>query len=273
MQRIMAIPDFLSTPLFHFACIALENADYREILMCMPDDGNVVGWLAALKRFNTFDIWNGECSNLYRNNDDYLIEQAEEQEDQQNDVIVDAARHAMEYYVKYMDKIPCRTSILTGRAWIQELFDGHLGRGEENLHMPLYVFNALCHTLRRDFGLRVPKRPHGLHIEESVAMFIHTLAGYQNRSIQERFQHSGETVSRHFHAVLDAMKLFAEQHCKPTRAQTSRHPKLRSRGKYIPFKNCIGALDGTHVQAVLPVRDAGTYYGRKACTVSAPTRR
>ncbi|KAL7244950.1 hypothetical protein ACSBR2_000316 [Camellia fascicularis] len=49
MQRIMAIPDFLSTPLFHFACIALENADYREILMCMPDDGNVVGWLAALK--------------------------------------------------------------------------------------------------------------------------------------------------------------------------------------------------------------------------------
>ncbi|KAL7197675.1 hypothetical protein ACSBR2_020239 [Camellia fascicularis] len=160
MQRIMAIPDFLSTPLFHFACIALENADYREILMCMPDD-------------------------------------------------------------------------------------------------------ALCHTLRRDFGLRVPKRPHGLHIEESVAMFIHTLAGYQNQSIQERFQHSGETISRHFHAVLDAMKLFTEQHCKPTRAQTRRYPKLRSRGKYILFKNCIGALDGTHVETVFPVYDAGTYYGRK----------
>ncbi|KAL7204898.1 hypothetical protein ACSBR2_017917 [Camellia fascicularis] len=42
MQRLMAIPDFISTPLFHFACIALENADYREILMCMPDDENVV---------------------------------------------------------------------------------------------------------------------------------------------------------------------------------------------------------------------------------------
>ncbi|GMP97947.1 hypothetical protein CsSME_00046014 [Camellia sinensis var. sinensis] len=34
---------------FHFAFIVLENADYREILMCMPDNGNVVGWLAALK--------------------------------------------------------------------------------------------------------------------------------------------------------------------------------------------------------------------------------
>ncbi|KAL7174249.1 hypothetical protein ACSBR2_033495 [Camellia fascicularis] len=49
MQRLMAISDFISTPMFHFACIALENADYREILMCMPDDENVVGWLAQLQ--------------------------------------------------------------------------------------------------------------------------------------------------------------------------------------------------------------------------------
>lgn len=49
MQRLMAIPNFINTPLFHFACTALENADYREILMCMPDDENVVGWLAALQ--------------------------------------------------------------------------------------------------------------------------------------------------------------------------------------------------------------------------------
>ncbi|KAL7249735.1 hypothetical protein ACSBR1_011840 [Camellia fascicularis] len=46
MQQLMAIPDFISTPLFHFACIALENTDYQKILMCMPDHENVVGWLA-----------------------------------------------------------------------------------------------------------------------------------------------------------------------------------------------------------------------------------
>ncbi|CAL5425536.1 unnamed protein product [Camellia sinensis] len=49
MQWLMAIPNFISTPLFHFACIALENADYRKILMRMPDDENVVGWLQALQ--------------------------------------------------------------------------------------------------------------------------------------------------------------------------------------------------------------------------------
>ncbi|XP_028054930.1 uncharacterized protein LOC114259144 [Camellia sinensis] len=262
----MAIPDFIGTPLFHFACTALENADYREILMCMPDDENVVGWLAQLQVSKGLThrqiMLKGQSSN-YRNYDDVIIELAEEEEDIQKSIISDAAQHAMEYYMKYMEKIPCRTSILTGRAWIQELFDGHVGRREQNLHMPLCVFQALCDTLRSDFGLRVPTRPHGLHIEESVAMFIHTLDGCSNRKLQERFQHSGETVSRHFHAVLEAMKLFTEVHCKPTRDKNSRHPYLRSRGKYVPFKHCIGALDGTHVEAVLPARDAGTYYGRK----------
>ncbi|CAL5335413.1 unnamed protein product [Camellia sinensis] len=28
-------------------------------------------------------------------------------------------------------------------------------------------------------------------------------------------------------------------------------------------QHCIRALDGTHVQAMLPARDGGTYYGRK----------
>ncbi|KAL7259756.1 hypothetical protein ACSBR1_005598 [Camellia fascicularis] len=45
LSRTSSVP-----PLFHFACTALENTDYREILMCMPDDENVVGWLAALQR-------------------------------------------------------------------------------------------------------------------------------------------------------------------------------------------------------------------------------
>ncbi|GMP91658.1 hypothetical protein CsSME_00042256 [Camellia sinensis var. sinensis] len=124
-------------------------------------------------------MWKRQSSN-YRNYDDVTIELAEEEEDLQKSVIGDAAQHAMEYYLKYMEQIPCRTSIMTGRAWIQELFDGHIGRREQNLHMPLYVFQALCDTLRSDFGLRIPTRPHGLHIEESVAMFIHTLDRCKN---------------------------------------------------------------------------------------------
>jgi hypothetical protein len=40
-------------------------------------------------------------------------------------------------------------------------------------------------------------------VEEMVAMFLVIVGhGVGNRMIQERFQHSGETVSRHFHRVL-----------------------------------------------------------------------
>ncbi|GMQ09342.1 hypothetical protein CsSME_00052757 [Camellia sinensis var. sinensis] len=76
-----------------------------------------------------------------------------------------------------MAKTPCRTSILTGNAWISELYASHMGRFEENVCMLKEVFAALCETLVNDFGLQVLQRSHGLVVEESVAMFIHVLKG------------------------------------------------------------------------------------------------
>ncbi|XP_028111268.1 uncharacterized protein LOC114309688 [Camellia sinensis] len=140
-----------------------------------------------------------------------------------------------------------------------------MGRFEENVCMSKEVFAALCETLINDFGLQVPQRPHGLAVEESVAMLMHVLKGKQNREIQERFQHSGETVSRHVHNVLTSMKEFTVVHCRPTYSQHRIHPYVRSRRKYLPFKDCIGAIDGTHVSAWVTGPDAATYFGRKYC--------
>ncbi|XP_028075009.1 uncharacterized protein LOC114277307 [Camellia sinensis] len=184
---------------------------------------------------------------------------------EQNCTFLQACHLATEWYQKHMHKTPCRTSILTGNTWICELYAGHMGRFEENVCMPKEVFAALCETLVNDFGLQVPQRPHGLAVEESVAMFIHVLKGKQNREIQERFQHSGETVSRHVHNVLNSMKEFTVVHCRPTYSQHRIHPYVRSRRKYLPFKDCIGAIDGTHVSAWVTGPDAATYFGRKYC--------
>ncbi|CAL5422363.1 unnamed protein product [Camellia sinensis] len=164
-----------------------------------------------------------------------------------------------------MAKTPCRTSILTGHAWISELYAGHMGRFEENVYMSKQVFVALWETLVNDFGLQVPQHPHSLTVEESVVMFIHVLKGIQNREIQERFQHSGETVSQHVHNVLTSMKEFTVVHCRPTYSQHRIHPYVRSKWKYLPFKDCIGAIDGTHVSAWVTGPDASTYFGRKYC--------
>ncbi|GMP48492.1 hypothetical protein CsSME_00015823 [Camellia sinensis var. sinensis] len=144
-----------------------------------------------------------------------------------------------------MAKTPYRTSILTRNAWMSELYAGHMGRFEENVCIPKEVFVALCETLVNDFGLQVTQRPHGSAVEESVAMFIHVLKGKQNREIQERFQHSGETVSQHVHNVLTSIKEFTVVNCRPTYSQHRIYPYVRSRQKYLPFKTEIPTVQGT----------------------------
>lgn len=45
MDRLKSIPALVGTPLFHFASSLMDNADYREVMMCQPDDDHIIGWL------------------------------------------------------------------------------------------------------------------------------------------------------------------------------------------------------------------------------------
>ena len=69
--------------------------------------------------------------------------------------------------------------------------------------MPSYVFRDLCNTLRQ-YGYYDTRN---VALEESLAMTLMVLghAG-GNKMVQERFQHSGETVHRH---VATVVKLLA----------------------------------------------------------------
>ncbi|KAL7176781.1 hypothetical protein ACSBR2_030182 [Camellia fascicularis] len=46
MERLKCIPSLLDTPLFHFALSLMDNVDYREVMMCQPDDDHIIGWLS-----------------------------------------------------------------------------------------------------------------------------------------------------------------------------------------------------------------------------------
>ncbi|XP_054801614.1 uncharacterized protein LOC129305674 [Prosopis cineraria] len=103
-------------------------------------------------------------------------------------------------------------------------------------------------------------------VQEMVAIFLNTLAhGLGNRMAQERFQRSGETISRHFHDVLSACNMLAMECIKP-QDRTFRHisTKLQNDKRYWPFfKNAIGAIDGTHIPCVVNVSEQQKYIGRK----------
>jgi hypothetical protein len=59
--------------------------------------------------------------------------------------------------------------------------------------MDATTLQTLCYDLETQYGLKPSRRTS---VIEKVAMFLYTIAlGATNRQVQERFQHSGETVS------------------------------------------------------------------------------
>jgi len=107
------------------------------------------------------------------------------------------------YYYKYVYKEPCMTSSFTGEIWIKELINGHPIRCVNALRMEPDLFIRMSHKLHTKYGLQPSNR---MSIFEKVGIFLYTLAlGVSNRVVGERFQRSGDTISRVFHEVLNAI--------------------------------------------------------------------
>jgi len=167
-----------------------------------------------------------------------------------------------EYVVNHLCKEPCRTSELKGHSWVQEILQGNPTRCYEMFRMEKHVFNLLCIELV-ELGLKSSNR---MTVEEMVAMFLVVVGhGVGNRMIQERFQHSGETVSRYFHRVLHVVLKLSIKYIKPEDPMfRDCHSKIKNDQRYWPFfKNAIGAIDGTHVSCVVSGSEQTRFIGRK----------
>ena len=98
--------------------------------------------------------------------------------------------HAMQQGVRQ----PYHTSILSGQAWVQELLHGHPRRIRTELGVREHVFRQLIFTLHH--------MGHGdskyVTLEEQLAIFLYTcVTGLTSEHVGERFQRSGETISRY----------------------------------------------------------------------------
>jgi hypothetical protein len=187
-------------------------------------------------------------------------------DENENDVFILAAAAVElveDYYMPYIAKEPCRTSSQTGYKWVMEILQGNPDRCKQNFRMEIHVFIYLCKELKEKYHLRGTRK---LTVEELVAMFLSTLGhGFGNRIVQERFQHSGETVSRHFTRVLMAVSRMAIDIINPIDREFKNVPrKIRDDERYWPyFKNCIGAIDGTHIPVKISPSKQIPYIGRK----------
>ncbi|KAH9721346.1 DDE Tnp4 domain-containing protein [Citrus sinensis] len=147
-------------------------------------------------------------------------------DEQEFDSIISTFTIAVDYYYRtYIHKQPCMNSLETGNVWLMRVLKGNETRCQRMFRMEKDVFFRLCNELEINYGLKGSRR---VSTTEVLGMFLHTIGhGVGNRLAQERFQHSGETVSRYFGEALDAI------------------------------------CHGTHVHVSIPPEDQIPYIGRK----------
>jgi len=145
-----------------------------------------------------------------------------------------------------------RTSILTGARWTEELLNGSVVRFREVARMEKNVFLELVEV----FGGMGLHSTRGVGVQEQVLIFLYVVGHHaSNRDAQERFQHSGDTISLHFQRVLTVLVSFSHQEIKLSSFLGS-HPKIQNDRQYfLYFKDCVGAIDGTHIPVIVTKRD------------------
>ena len=142
------------------------------------------------------------------------------------------------YFYSYICKEPCMTSYQTELKWVLEMIRGHEKRCMNMFRVNKETFLQLCDDLEKHHGLHESRRMSTI---EKVGMFLYTFSvGASNRDVVERFQHSGETVSRCFREVLSAVLLLAKEVIKPTDPEFKKTPsKIQNDARYMPHFKVI----------------------------------
>ncbi|XP_038713590.1 uncharacterized protein LOC120007433 [Tripterygium wilfordii] len=115
------------------------------------------------------------------------------------------------------------------------------------------TFGNLWSMLKNLGGLKPTKN---ILVDEQVAIFLHILAHHvKNRVIEFRFKRSSETISQYFRRVLNVVICLHGELLK----QPIPVPSNSTDQKWRWFKNCLGALDGTHIKVRVPVAEKARY--------------
>lgn len=90
-----------------------------------------------------------------------------------------------------------------GAKFVDEVLNGGNENCLENFRMDKHIFYKLCDILQAKGLLRHTNR---IKIEEQLALFMFIIGhNLRTRAVQELFRYSGETISRHFNNVLNAI--------------------------------------------------------------------
>jgi hypothetical protein len=155
---------------------------------------------------------------------------------------------AAQYFTMNFVKNPQHTSVLSGRAWMEELLTGHPKRMRDNMGISQAGFQYLEQLLTQNGGL---KSARYIDSTERLGIFLYAVTSdLSMRKLAERFQRSTQTIHQAYHHVLQCLisKPIYTSKIKSATDTTPLHPKIEYSWQYSPyFNDCIGAVDGTHI--------------------------
>jgi hypothetical protein len=95
-------------------------------------------------------------------------------------------------------------------------------------------------------------------------IFLAALTGISNRVTAGRWQHSGSTISLIVHEVAECLKDYKEiLFVKPKPGDPVQPENLNNHLRSPFFADCIGALDGTQIPAIVPAEEQELFRNRK----------
>jgi len=127
------------------------------------------------------------------------------------------------------------------------------------------LFHRLHDLLVENYGLTSSAKSTSI---EALGMFLWMVGAPQSvRQAEDRFERSMGTVHNMFYKVLKSVLKLAADIIKPRDPEfRSRHPRLMQH-RFDPFfKDCIGAIDGTHIPVVVSQNLLVQYMCRKNIT-------
>jgi len=154
--------------------------------------------------------------------------------------------------------VPQHDSILTGSKLYAELMNTNSeARFRTDARMDKPTFLKLLKVLMLEGGLA-----DGLHVlaGEKLFFLLFTLTGFSTRQTAARWQHSNSTVDVCVHEVVHSLLSLSDRFFVPP--DTDDNDPFTDR-RFQPFKFAAGALDGSHMPAVVSSNDCSTYRNRK----------
>jgi len=168
------------------------------------------------------------------------------------------------HYDKYCTRAPYRQPFMSGLQWVQNKLQDR-DRCYKMFRISPTMFYRLHELLTESYGLKSSKKSSSI---EALGMFLWMVGAPQSvRQAEDRLERSLGTVHTNFYKVLKCLTKLAKDIIKPEDSDfTAIHPRLMSPRFYPFFKDCIGAIDGTHVPCVVPSHKVIQHMCRKGMT-------